>query len=418
MNNKNIINQNVLVLHPREYDTKIARLLDNNKVGLKTYRKYNLKTINLATYDSYMFSLDYFEEEDETNLKQFLEKMYQTNKPIVLIYNTYDKIEGKALVYLKNKFNIEFQLVDSSIIENGFNNYHPTSEFDAESIAMHSVNGIKKAIIKNTRNCFIIRIGNITIIHDMSDDHSLREFGKEENKDYSDLWKFLFSSSTMDEPEWTNEIKLLDEIKLEDELLNIDQKITELKIEQKEYMQKIQLIRDYKKVLYTQDEELVDIVKKILTEMLNIDINDIDKKKEDLSLILNDKKVLIEIKGINTAIKRENISQIQRHIFDDAQENNIEDEDISKYYKGVLIINPYIKTPIKERIQKEFYSDIVRKDIIHFDICTIDTVTLLTYFQKYRNDSNSVNIKDIILNNNFNVPNFDIVEKNKKDIPF
>lgn len=97
---------------------------------------------------------------------------------------------------------------------------------------------------------------------------------------------------------------------------------------------------------------------------------------------MDGKKVLLEIKGVNTPIKREHISQIQRHLEDEARENNI-DDDISANYKGLLIVNPYIKTPVKERIKKEFYSDTVKGDIEHYDICTLDTITFLTLFEKY-----------------------------------
>lgn len=146
--------------------------------------------------------------------------------------------------------------------------------------------------------------------------------------------------------------------------------------------------------------------------MLKTNIDDIDIKKEDLSFILENKKILVEVKGVNSPIKREHVSQIQRHIEDDTKENNIDDENISDNYKGVLIINPYIKTLVKERINKDFYGNVVQGDIKHYNICAIDTITLLSIFQKYKQDSETIDFKNIILNNNYVEPDFSVLENN------
>ena len=103
---ENKIEKNILVLHPMGYETEIARSLDNNLNNIKVHWKNSINNFHFSTYDAFMISLDFFDEDDENTIMQFLEELYKTNKPIVLLYNSYDKIEGKAISYLKNKFKV------------------------------------------------------------------------------------------------------------------------------------------------------------------------------------------------------------------------------------------------------------------------------------------------------------------------
>ena len=171
---------------------------------------------------------------------------------------------------------------------------------------------------------------------------------------------------------------------------------------------------EYKKILYTTGDELVQIVKKIFSEMLNVEIdiiNDIDEKKEDLSFVLENKNILVEVKGVNTAIKRQHVSQAQNHIEDNAIIKEIDDDDINKYYKALLIVNPYIKEPVKDRVKKDFYGISVKKEIEYKNVCTLDTITLLSFYQKYKDNKESVDLKYLILNSNYNEPDFTILDR-------
>lgn len=372
----------------------------------KLFFKSGLNNLSLESYDAYIISIKvfYFEEKKVTKL---LEEIYSFNKPVIIVYNSEYQQDFEGIKYLKSKFGINLEMKDASIIENSYEGYLPDRKNDY-GLSMISNSGFGKAYIKNSKNCFILRFGNISIIHD-----SELEFIGSNRRVVKSLSTLLLNLLEIpeceEEPEWIKEIKILDDIEIENRVNDIDKEIQRLNDERKKEEEKQKLNSEYKKALYAGNDELVKVVQKILYEMLNIPINDLDIKKEDLSFELESKKVLVEIKGVNTSIKREHVSQIQRHIEDDAGKNNIDDDDISEKYKGLLIINPYIKTPVKEKTKKEFYSKAVKGDIEHYDICAIDTITLLSLFQKYKNGE-KINFKDIILNNNYNEPDFSVIE--------
>lgn len=121
--------------------------------------------------------------------------------------------------------------------------------------------------------------------------------------------------------------------------------------------------------------------------------------------------MLVEIKGVNHPFQRDNISQIKRHIKDFAEEHEIYGADVDKKCKGVLILNPYSLHDLKEKISKEFYSKEVIEDIKYENICTLDTITLLNYYSKWKKDSKSIDLKQILLSSNYNKPDYDEIIK-------
>lgn len=373
----------------------------------KLFYRDDIENLSLESYDAYIVSFEIFKY-GEDKVIEVLEKIYSFNKPVILIYQSGYRDDYIGYSYLKSKFNINLEKKDASIIDNSYEGYKPYNAF-YYAVSMVSNNGFGKAYIRNTQNCFILRFGNISIIHDVELTYTDKN-GNFVQQLPTLLLNLLEMPKQTEEPEWIDEIKILDEINIENEIKTIDAEISKLESEKERQLKKLKENNDYKKVLYTSGDELVNIVKKMLKEMLNITINDLDVKKEDLSFDLDDKKILVEIKGVNTAIKREYISQMQRHIEDDARENNIEDDDMANKYKGLLIVNPYIKIPAKERITKEFYSNTVKADIKYHNICTIDTITFLSIFQEFKKGKD-IDFKNIILNNNYNEPIFSIIDK-------
>lgn len=368
--------------------------------------KSNLENLSLESYDGFIVDL-YILENKNIDVEKLLEKIYSFNKPVILIYSSKMSNDFSELKYLEKRFDIVFEKKDSAIIEKNYDEYFP-DRFNDYAISMISNKGYGRAYIKNLNNCFILRFGNITIMHD----NEIERTGNRNNyvkQRQTLLMNLMRKIDNQEIPEWVNEIKILDEKNIEKHIQETENEILDLEKKKKESLIRLEENRKYKELLFTSGDTLVEIVKKVLIEMLEIEIDDIDVKKEDLSFKLNNKKILVEVKGINTAIKRENVSQAQRHIEDDARENNIEDDDIPELYKGLLIINPYIKSSIKERMQKEFYSKTVIADIEHYNICAIDTITLLGLFQKYR-EGEKINLKEVILNNNFVKPDFSIIQ--------
>ena len=162
----------------------------------------------------------------------------------------------------------------------------------------------------------------------------------------------------------------------------------------------------YKSLLYCSGDKLVEVVEDVLKEMLNTEIEDKDLKKQDLYLKLDAKHVLIEIKGVNHPFQRDNISQVKRHIKDYAEENQIYGADVDKLCKGVLILNPYSLHDLKDKISKDFYSKEVIDDAEYEKVCTLDTLTLLNYYSRWKQNSKSINLKEILLNSNYNEPDY------------
>lgn len=372
--------------------------------------KNGIEGLSLLSYDAYIISLSAFEFGKE--MYNLVDEIISFNKPVIIVYNSAYFSSFSGFDYLKNRFKIKFENKDCSIIENSYDEYLP---FDRSgyAVSMLSNIGFGKAFVKNTQNCYILRNQNVSIIHDLKPTYldKSREYVKQLS---TLLLNLLQIPKSVAVPKWVEEIKILDDINLEKEIACIEEKIEDLKKQKAEKIDNLMQNSEYKKVLYTTGDELVQVVKKMLSEMLNVEvniINDIDEKKEDLSFILDNKNILVEVKGVNTSIKRQYVSQAQNHIEDDAIIKEIDDDDINKYYKALLIVNPYIKDPVKERVKKDFYGISVKQEIEHKKVCTLDTITFLSLYQKYRDNKESIDLKDIILNSNYNDPDFTILEK-------
>ncbi len=372
--------------------------------------KNGIEGLSLLSYDAYIISLSAFEFGKE--IYNLVDEIISFNKPVIIVYNSAYFSSFSGFDYLKNKFKIKFEKKDCSIIENSYDEYLPCDR-SGYALSMLSNIGYGKAFIKNTQNCYILRNQNVSIIHDLKPTYldKSREYVKQLSTLLLNLLQMPKNTSA---PKWIEEIKILDDLKLEEEISDIEEKIEDLKKKKKEKIDNLMQNSEYKKVLYTTGEELVQVVKKMLAEMLNGEINiinDIDEKKEDLSFVLDNKNILVEVKGVNTPIKRQYVSQAQNHIEDDAVIKEIDDDNINKYYKALLIVNPYIKDPVKERVKKDFYGVSVKQEIEHKKVCTLDTITFLSLYQKYRDNKESIDLKDIILNSNYNEPDFSILGK-------
>lgn len=314
----------------------------------------------MLSYDAYIISLSAFEFGKE--IYNLVDEIISFNKPVIIVYNSAYFSSFSGFDYLKNKFKIKFEKKDCSIIENSYDEYLPCDR-SGYALSMLSNIGYGKAFIKNTQNCYILRNQNVSIIHDLKPTYldKSREYVKQLSTLLLNLLQIPKNTSA---PKWIEEIKILDDLKLEEEISDIEEKIEDLKKKKKEKIDNLMQNSEYKKVLYTTGEELVQVVKKMLAEMLNGEINiinDIDEKKEDLSFVLDNKNILVEVKGVNTPIKRQYVSQAQNHIEDDAVIKEIDNDNINKYYKALLIVNPYIKDPVKERVKKIFMVLVLNK---------------------------------------------------------
>ena len=368
-------------------------------------KKESTNNLSLESYDGFILSLSIFNGME--SVIGLVDKIVSLNKPVIIIYSSKFALAHSGFKYLSNKFKIEFKELDCSIIEDMYDDYSIGNICnDGSAISMISNRGIGKAFIKNTKNCYIMRFNNVSIIHDVKECfvEGKSVLMEQIPTTYLNLLKI---EKKIERPKWTNNIKILNDDSIRNDIVKLDKEINKLIIEKTKNEVLLEKNEEYKKVLYSSGDELVDVVEKILIEMLSISINDLDRKKQDLYFQLDDVNILAEVKGVNEPFQRENVSQTKRHVIDYANEKGIYGEDVNKLCKGLLIINPYRKQELKVKIEKEFYSNEVIKDAIYENVCTLDTYTLLNYYSKWKNNPTSVDLKKIILKTTYNKPDFD-----------
>lgn len=372
-------------------------------------KKHNIENITLEPYDGFVISFSIFREPELST--ELVDRIIDLKKPVIIIYNSLYSEDYDGYQYLNNKYKIKFKELDCSIIEDSYDDYSIGNvRHDGYAVSMKFSSGYGKCFIKNTKNCYIMRNENVSIIHDVKECFVGPKAERMEQITITYM-NLLQITTIAQKPKWINNIRILNDNIIQDELNTLDEEIKKLKLAKLEKEMMLSSNEEYKKVLYSSGDELVDVVEKILIEMLSIPIDDLDRKKQDLYFKLDGINVLAEVKGVNDPFQRDNISQAKRHVTDFANENGIYGEDVNKTCKGLLIINPYRKQDLKEKLAKEFYSKEVIKDAKFENICTLDTYTLLNYYSKWRNNNKSIDLKSIILNNTYNEPDYeDIID--------
>ena len=178
-------------------------------------------------------------------------------------------------------------------------------------------------------------------------------------------------------PEWINNFDFFDDAEQRKEI----NKNTNIIKQAQEKIEKANEILDknlyYKSVIYETGDNLVKVVTEMLGKLYNYDMtNFVDKKDEDFRITLEDKVFLGEIKGINTNVKKANVSQVLQHT------SSFEDDNKNLLVKGLLIINHQRDKTLEER-------ENINSDIIKFatknDVLIIQTIDLLKIFEKFLN---------------------------------
>ena len=200
----------------------------------------------------------------------------------------------------------------------------------------------------------------------------------------------LIEKENLDEPDWIKDFKFFDDDKQKEKILNRESLIKKEEEKIKNAREILQINSRYKSILYTQGEKLVDVVKDIISEMLDIDLSGfIDKKKEDIRFEYNNDVFIGEIKGIADNVKSKNLSQLDNHFTAFVDENpNIDEEKIFK----LLIINSQRELPLDKRdsIDNKQIAQAEKK----YKSLIIETKTLLKLFEDYKNQK--INREEII----------------------
>ena len=374
----------------------------NNKV----ITKCKLENISFKSYDAFIITVDLLKEYEEN--KDVFQKIESLKKPIIYIYHSNNRPDDIGMKFLSEKYNLKFNLSDCSVLDTDNWNYKPYCFDDGdEAYSISTKSGKGKCFIKNTNQFYIYKKKNIIIMHDLVIRYD--GMGLLDKTRLINMVKYILQTDEEESNtsvDWLQNITILYDKELSKKYEKNISILEDIRREQEKIKNEIDKNNYYKSLLYCSGDKLVEVVECILQEMLNVKIDDKDQKRQDLFFKLDNVNILVEVKGVNHPFQRDNISQVKRHVKDFAEAHAIYGADVEKCCKGVLIINPYSMQDLKEKIDKEFYSNEVIADAEYEKVCTLDTFTLLNYYSKWRNNSSSINLKEILLNNNYNQPDY------------
>jgi len=189
---------------------------------------------------------------------------------------------------------------------------------------------------------------------------------------------FGIKISEMLEPDWVREIKVPDENKTKG---RIKKSLDRIRIEKKEIeksKQEMQSITKFRKLLYTEDEELEQIVWTTFRELGAKVIEPKEKNKEDGWIETKFGKAVLEIKKAAKSASRVHTRQLDNWVG-----NCIAN---GEKCKGVLIINHFGDKPLKER-KEAFPSDVrdhAKKARPASPFCLLTTVELFKAFCAFK----------------------------------
>ncbi len=189
---------------------------------------------------------------------------------------------------------------------------------------------------------------------------------------------FGIKISEMVEPDWVREIKVPDENKIKGRIKKSLDRIKTEKEEIEKSKQEMQSIARFRKLLYTEDEELEQIVWTTFRE-LGAKVTEPKKKnKEDGWIETKFGKAVLEIKKTAKSASRVHTRQLDNWVG-----NSIAN---GEKCKGILVINHYGDKPLKER-KEPFPSDVrdhAKDARLGNPFCLLTTIELFRAFCAFK----------------------------------
>lgn len=196
-------------------------------------------------------------------------------------------------------------------------------------------------------------------------------------------------------PEWLESYQILDD-KTQTELIEEHiVKIAELQQEIDFANEKLEENKKFKSILYTNGDQLVEQVFRILEKVLDCNLAGfIDEKNEDFLIRFQDVSFIGEIKGVTSNIKSEHISQLDVHY--QGYMDKLQESGATENVKEILIMNPFRNKPLDARTEvHENQIKLAERN----DCLVIETITLLNLFEKVMNkEISSSKVKDVFRN--------------------
>lgn len=285
-------------------DTKILVVLPQN-ITLKYYWGWSGKYIN---------------SEDLKNLTDFISKIVYEN-----VYNYWFRL------------NFGCNSINLSRLEITADFYFDEEEIEEEQKILKSDRSNKLTTIRAEENIYF------TTLNLMKSREVLEAFLEKTN--------ILNKSNEEKEPEWFNDIKILDDVYIENEVSQIEEEITKLQKKKKNKLIKLEENKEIKSVLYQTGKKLQKIAIKMLDEMLEYEDKEfIDEMEEDYRIFKGENTFLIETKGLLRNVNGNDISKTDYHvqIYIDKLEEEGKDHD-KKKVKGIFIVANQRNRKIEER---------------------------------------------------------------------
>lgn len=276
---------------------------------------------------------------------------------IKIINNNLLSLEKIKLSFEKTKTFIADKCIEADF---NFNNYQE-DKFEALTFSKNS----NKITTINKDKIFI------TTLKILDDNEKLKLF----------LERYCKKEQEKEEvPDWIDHINFFNDEQLKQDKSNNLSKISEIKQRIVEIDKELEKNLEYKSILYTNGDELVQVVMSILDELLNYNSSKfVDEKREDFLIKKENITFIGEIKGVSSAVANKNVSQLDVHV--QSYLDNLQEEGLVEKVKGLLIINHQRNKPIEER-QKvhEHQINLAKRN----GSLIIETQTLLKMFEKYK----------------------------------
>lgn len=162
------------------------------------------------------------------------------------------------------------------------------------------------------------------------------------------LDKLELISIKEDVPEWIKELVMFDDkeqyrkIEEQEEIIQKSNSIISIS------KNKLEQNNRFKSILYTNGDELVEVVFEMLEKMLSCNLSGFkDEKKEDFLIQLSNVTFIGEIKGVTSNIKSEHVSQLDVHY--QGYIDKLEEEGRQENVKALLIMDHQRNNPLKSR---------------------------------------------------------------------
>lgn len=197
--------------------------------------------------------------------------------------------------------------------------------------------------------------------------------------------KIIDASNEEEEPEWFNDIKILDDVDIENEVSQIEEEITKLQKTKENKLIKLEENKEIKSVLYQTDKKLQKIAIKMLNEMLEYEDKEfIDEMEEDYRICKGENTFLIETKGLLRNVNGNDISKTDNHVQIYIDKLEEERDQYKEKVKGIFIVANQRNRKIEERDKiPERQIKLAERN----EILIIRTEQLLKLYEDFRNEN-------------------------------